>query len=98
MGIFALMISVAFVSGVMAQQKPASTPAATTQESKLEKFSGVIENVDMTKKDVLVEMHKEKMTFSVGDHTKIYEGKKVCIPCAEKHGFGNGLSSAPSLS
>ena len=76
MGIFALMMSVAFVSGAMAEQKPTSTPAATTQESKLEKFSGVIEHVDMTKKDVLVEMHKEKMTFSVGDHTKIYEGKK----------------------
>jgi len=76
MGIFALMMSVAFVSGVMAQQKPASTPVAPTQESKLEKFSGVVEKVDETAKDVLVQFHKEKLTFSMGDHTKIVEGKK----------------------
>jgi formylmethanofuran dehydrogenase subunit E len=32
------------------------------------------------------------------DLLRTIDGKKVCIPCAEKHGFGNGLSSAPSLS
>jgi Cu/Ag efflux protein CusF len=75
MSIVALAVSVAFSSVVMAEQKPA--PQATTaQESKLEKFSGVVEKVDETTKDVLVQFHKEKMTFSVGDHTKIMEGKK----------------------
>ena len=74
MGIIALAVSVAFVSGVMAQQKPA--PAAAAQEMKLEKFSGAIEKVDEATKDVLVQLHKEKMTFSMGDHTKIMEGKK----------------------
>ncbi len=67
-------VSVAFVSGAMAQQKPA--PATTPQETKLEKFSGVIEKVDEATKDVLVQLHKEKMTFSMGDKTKIIEGKK----------------------
>jgi hypothetical protein len=74
MSIVALAASVAFVSGVMAEQKPA--PVATPQESKLEKFGGVVEKVDEATKDVLVQFHKEKMTFSLDDHTKIMEGKK----------------------
>jgi Cu/Ag efflux protein CusF len=75
MSLVALAVSVAFVSGVMAEQKPA--PQATTaQETKLEKFRGVVEKVDEATKDVLVQFHKEKMTFSMGDHTKIMEGKK----------------------
>ena len=75
MSIVALVVSFAFVSGVMAEQKPAPQ-AATTQETKLEKFSGVVEKVDEATKDVLVQFHKEKMTFSTGEHTKIMEGKK----------------------
>ena len=76
MGIVALAVSVAFVTGVMAQQKPASAPAAAAQETKLEKFSGVIGKVDEATKDVLVQFRKEKLTFSAGDHSKIMEGKK----------------------
>ncbi len=76
MGIAALFISMAFVSGVMAQQKPAAAPAATTQQPALEKFSGVVEKVDTAKKDVLVKMNKEEMTFSLGEKAKIMEGKK----------------------
>lgn len=76
MSIVALAISVAFVAGVMAQQNPTPAPAAAAQETKLEKFSGVIEKADEATKDVLVEFHKEKLTFSTGDHTKIREGKK----------------------
>jgi hypothetical protein len=74
MSVLALAISVAFVSGVMAQQKP--VPASTSQEAKLEKFNGVIEKVDEANKDVLVQFHKEKMTFSFGEKAKIMEGKK----------------------
>lgn len=101
MGILSLVVSVMFVSGVMAQEKSsteaaspaaaapsatapaAAAPAGTAQAAtpsaqmmKLEKFNGVIENVDMTKNDVMVEFHKDKMNFSVGDKTKIFEGKK----------------------
>jgi hypothetical protein len=76
MSVLALAISVVFVSGVMAQEKQAPAQATTTQETKLEKFNGVVEKVDQATKDVLVRFHKENMTFSVGDHTKIVEGKK----------------------
>ena len=76
MSIVALAVSVAFVSGVMAEQKPAPASVATAQETKLEKFSGVVEKVDEATKDVLVQFHKEKMTFSMGEKTKIMEGKK----------------------
>ncbi len=76
MGIFALMISFAFVSGVMAQQKPAATPAPAAQQSKLEKFSGMVEKVDSAKKEVFVKQGKEEMTFSLGEKAKIMEGKK----------------------
>ncbi len=74
--ILALAISAAFVSGVMAQQKPAPAQTAPVEATKMEKFSGVIAKVDEATKDVLVQFHKEKMTFSLGDHTKIMEGKK----------------------
>ena len=72
----ALAISVAFVSVVMAQQSPAPAQTAPAEATKLEKFSGVINKVDEATKDVLVQFHKEKMTFSLGDQTKIMEGKK----------------------
>ena len=74
MSIVALAVSVGFISVAMALQKPA--PAATAQETKLEEFHGVIEKVDEATKDVLVQFHKEKLTFSMDDKTKITEGKK----------------------
>ena len=86
MGIIGLAVSLMFTSGVMAQEKAstataapaAAAPAAAApaQAMKIEKFNGVIENVDMAKKDVVVEYHKDKMSFSVGDKTKVFEGKK----------------------
>jgi hypothetical protein len=76
MSLVTLAISVALVSGVMAQQKPAPARVTTPQESKLEKFNGVVEKIDEATKDVVVQFHKEKMTFSLGDHSKIMEGKK----------------------
>ena len=72
----ALAISVAFVSVVMAQQSPAPAQTAPAEATKLEKFSGVINKVDEATKDVLVQFHKEKMTFSMAEKTKIMEGKK----------------------
>lgn len=81
LSLFAIALSMVFVSGVMAQQKPATpAPAAAAPspapQSKLEKFRGVIEKVDPATKEVVVQEKKEKMTFSVGDKTKITEGKK----------------------
>jgi hypothetical protein len=71
-----LAISVVFVSGVMAQQKPVPVSASSAQETKLEKFSGVIEKINEVNRDVLLQRHKKEMTFSLDDHTKIAEGKK----------------------
>jgi hypothetical protein len=81
LSLLAIALSMVFVSGVMAQQKPATPAPATAApspapQSKLEKFSGVIERVDSATKEVVVQEKKEKMTFSVGDKTKITEGKK----------------------
>ena len=78
--LLALAISVLFVSAVMAQQSPAPVQSAPAQQPKMEKaekFRGVIEKVDPVNKDVLMQYHKEKMTFAVGDQTKVVEGKKA---------------------
>jgi Cu/Ag efflux protein CusF len=69
MGIVALAASLAFVSAGIAQQKPA--PTAPAQKPMWEKARGVIEKVDEAKKEVLVQGEKEKMSFSVGEQTKI---------------------------
>jgi hypothetical protein len=71
-----LAVSVIFVGAVTAaeQEAPAAgTPAAP----KLEKYSGVIERVDVAKKDFAVKNGKEEMTFSLSDKAKITEGKKT---------------------
>jgi hypothetical protein len=88
MGIFGLALSLMFASAVMAQEKAATTMAAPAQKKpvtamaapmgtmKLEKFNGVVKNVDMAKKDVVVQYRKDKMSFSVSDNTKLFEGRK----------------------
>jgi Cu/Ag efflux protein CusF len=79
MGLVGLAVSVMFVSAVTAAEKSTaamSAPPVAEQHMKLESFNGVIENVNAANKDVLVQYHKDKMTFVVGDHTKIFEGKK----------------------
>jgi phage I-like protein len=51
--------------------------ATPSQTMKLETFNGVIENVNVPNKDVLVQYHHEKMNFSVNGNTKIWEGNKA---------------------
>lgn len=76
MGLIAVAVSLMFTSGLMAQgTAPAATPAQA-QGMKIEKFNGAIENVDMSKKDIVVEYHKDKMSFSLNDRTKVFEGAK----------------------
>jgi len=80
-----LLALVAFVSGVMAQQKPAPAPApaapaatapAKAMEMKMEKFHGAISKVDQMGKMIEVKGKKEKtMTFAINDMTKIMKGK-----------------------
>lgn len=76
----ALITFVAFVSGVMAQGKPATTaPAApvSTKPAKMEKFSGEVKNVDVMAKSIVVAKGKTEKTFVVDDQTKITKGKET---------------------
>ena len=87
----ALIALVAFVSGVMAQQKtspapakPAATPApapAAAEKVKLDKFNGAIEKVDEMAKaiDVKGKMKKQAktLTFVVDDKTNITKAGKT---------------------
>ena len=84
----AILTLVAFVSGAMAQGKPAPAKPATTAApapakpeapAKLEKFSGTIDKADEMAKAIVVKgkVKKEEktMAFSVDDKTKITKGK-----------------------
>jgi hypothetical protein len=70
------------------EAKPASPAPAPTQEKaaavsapakamKSETFNGVVESVDTAKNNVTVEYHKDRMTFTVNDKTKLFEGGKA---------------------
>jgi len=76
---FALVISVAFVSGMMAQQStpPAAQGAPSAPaKAKLEKFSGTVEKVDEAAKEIVVKNGSNEKTFFFGDQTKFMKGKK----------------------
>lgn len=76
---FALVTSVAFVSGVMAQQSsPPATQSAPSApaKAKMEKFSGTVEKVDEAAKEIVVKKGSDEKTFSWGDQTKFMQGKK----------------------
>jgi len=76
MGMMALAVSLTFASRLMANEKAAT--AVTAPAQKMELFNGVIEKVDMSKKDVVVEFQKDKMSFALNDQTKVFdEGTKV---------------------
>ena len=74
----ALLTLVAFVSGVMAQEKPKPTPGKVA--AALGKFAGVIAKVDEAAKAIDVKMKAGKeektMTFTIGDTTKITKAGK----------------------
>ncbi len=88
----ALLTLVVFVSGVMAQQKPAPAPAkpagtaapapvpapapAPEKPMKMEKFSGMVEKMDEAAKTVVVKAKKSEKTFVVDDKTKITKAGK----------------------
>ncbi len=83
----ALLTLAVFVSGVMAQGKPAPAKSATTtpapaapattkpEKVKLEKFSGAIEKVDEMTKAIVVKGKKDEKTFATDDKTKITKAK-----------------------
>ena len=93
----ALITVIAFVSGVMAQQKPAekaaapavAKPAATApapaekpKAVKAEKFAGAVEKIDEAAKTIVVKDKKGEKTFAIDDKTKITKAGKD-MPFAE---------------
>jgi hypothetical protein len=73
MGIMALALSLMFTSTLMAEEKASTGVSVPAQKAKVELFNGVVESVDMAKKDMVVEFHKDKMSFSLNDQTKIFD-------------------------
>ena len=78
MGMIALAVSFMFTSGLGAQEKASTAAAVPARKMKMELFNGVIESADMSKKNVVVEYQKDKMSYSLNDKTKVFdEGTKV---------------------
>ncbi len=80
----ALITFVAFVSGVMAQGKPATAPAPAAPAStkpappaQLEKFGGEIKSMDAMAKSIVVANKKTEKTFVTDESTKITKGKET---------------------
>jgi Cu/Ag efflux protein CusF len=85
MGSAILVISLAFVTGMMAQ--PNQVLAQTTQAKELnwEKVSGTIEKVDKTKKEVHVTSDRGNMVFTLGKKTIVsQDGYKFPIAGLKK--------------
>lgn len=90
--VVALLTMVAFVSGVMAQGKPAPTPApakpavtaapapaaapAPEKPAKAEKFAGTVDKVDEAGKAIVIKGKKDEKTIVIDDKTKITKGGK----------------------
>jgi hypothetical protein len=74
-----LLTMVAFVSGVMAQGKPAPAPAAApapAQPAKAEKFAGTVDKVDEAAKAIVIKGKKDEKTIVIDEKTKITKGGK----------------------
>ncbi len=82
----ALVMSVAFVSGVLAAQSKPMAPPAKTAQATFEKFSGVINKIDAAKKEIVVKQGKDEKSFYWGDHTKFMQGDKEVSFSALKKG------------
>ncbi len=74
--VMVLAASVIFVAAVMAAEQKAPV-SATPAAPKLEKYIGVIERVDVARKDFSVKSGKEEITFPLSDKAKITEGTKT---------------------
>ncbi len=72
-----MLTLVAFVSGAMAQQKPAPAAPAAAAPAKMEKFGGEIKSADAMAKSIVVAKGKDEKTFAVAADTKIMKGKET---------------------
>jgi Cu/Ag efflux protein CusF len=98
--LLALITLVAFVSGVMAQGKPATTPAPAAPAStkpappaQLEKFSGKIKSMDAMAKSIVVAEGKTEKTFVIVESTKITKGKDTVALADLKAGLNVAIEA-----
>jgi len=89
----ALITLVAFASGVMAQGKPAPTPAPAAPAAQLEKFSGKIKSVDAMAKSIVVAKGKTEKTFVINEGTKITKGKDAAALADLKAGLNVAIEA-----
>jgi Cu/Ag efflux protein CusF len=95
-----LIALAAFVSGVMAQGKPATTPAPAAPAStkpappaQLEKFTGKIKSTDATAKSIVVAKGKTEKTVVIDDSTKITKGKDTASLADLKAGLNVAIEA-----
>ena len=90
--VVALLTMVAFVSGVMAQGKPAPVPApakpaataapapaatpAPAKPAKAEKYAGAVDKVDEAAKAIVIKGKKDEKTIVIDEKTKITKSGK----------------------
>ena len=93
----ALITFVAFVSGVMAQGKPATAPAPASTKpappAQLEKFSGKIKSMDAMAKSIVVAKGKTEKTFVIDESTKITKGKDTVALADLKAGLNVAIEA-----
>lgn len=93
----ALIALVAFVSGVMAQGKPATAPAPASTKpappAQLEKFSGKIKSMDAMAKTIVVAEGKTEKTFVIVESTKITKGKDTVALADLKAGLNVAIEA-----
>jgi Cu/Ag efflux protein CusF len=93
----ALITLVAFVSGAMAQGKPAITPAPASTKpappAQWEKFSGKIKSMDAITKSIVVAEGKTEKTFVIVESTKITKGKDTVALADLKAGLNVAIEA-----
>lgn len=92
-----LITLAAFVSGVMAQGKPATTPAPASTKpaphAQLEKFTGKIKSMDATAKSIVVAKGKTEKTVVIDGSTKITKGKDAASLADLKAGLNVAIEA-----
>ena len=72
-------VSVLFLFGVTTLQGSSQSVASSLDTSQLKEFSGMIARVDETTKDIVVDFHIKRMTFSIEKGTSIVKKGGKCI-------------------
>ncbi len=74
-----LIVSLFVASGLMARQMSNQAPFHSSKGATLKEFSGMIAKVDENKKDIRVDLRKERMNFNLGRDVTITKTSGKCI-------------------